>query len=59
MVRADMMTLLARTDAENTGHGGLTMFLAEKPRGTQGDPFPLTACRVARLVCSDIAAEGI
>jgi len=34
------MTLLARTDAENTGHGGLTMFLAEKPRGTQGDPFP-------------------
>jgi len=38
--RADMMTLLARTDAENTGHGGLTMFLAEKPRGTQGDPFP-------------------
>jgi len=38
--RADMMTLLARTDPENKGHGGLTMFLAEKPRGTDGEPFP-------------------
>ena len=38
--RADMMTLLARTDPENKGHGGLTMFLAEKPRGTDATPFP-------------------
>lgn len=38
--RADMMTLLARTDPENKGHGGLTMFLAEKPRGTDETPFP-------------------
>ena len=38
--RADMMTLLARTDPENKGHGGLTMFLAEKPRGTEAEPFP-------------------
>ncbi|CAI8181184.1 MAG: (2S)-methylsuccinyl-CoA dehydrogenase [Alphaproteobacteria bacterium] len=38
--RADMMTLLARTDMNNKGHGGLTMFLAEKPRGTEDEPFP-------------------
>ncbi len=39
--RADIMTLLARTDPENKGHGGLTMFLAEKPRGTDDEPFPV------------------
>jgi (2S)-methylsuccinyl-CoA dehydrogenase len=39
-VRADMMTLLARTDPDETGYRGLSMFLAEKPRGTDADPFP-------------------
>ena len=34
------MTLLARTDADQPGHKGLSMFLAEKPRGTDADPFP-------------------
>jgi (2S)-methylsuccinyl-CoA dehydrogenase len=34
------MTLLARTEPERTDHDGLTMFLAEKPRGTQTEPFP-------------------
>ncbi|HEY4136749.1 MAG TPA: acyl-CoA dehydrogenase family protein [Alphaproteobacteria bacterium] len=38
--RSDMMTLLARTDPEETGWKGLSMFLAEKPRGTDADPFP-------------------
>lgn len=38
--RADMMTLLARTEADTPGHGGLSMFLAEKPRGTDAEPFP-------------------
>ena len=38
--RADVMTLLARTDPQNKGHGGLTMFLAEKPRGDDDTPFP-------------------
>jgi (2S)-methylsuccinyl-CoA dehydrogenase len=38
--RADMMTLLARTDASKPGYRGLSMFLAEKPRGTDTDPFP-------------------
>ena len=39
-VRADMMTLLARTDPDEKGYRGLSMFLAEKPRGTDADPFP-------------------
>lgn len=38
--RADMMTLLARTDPDDAGYKGLSMFLAEKARGTEGDPFP-------------------
>jgi (2S)-methylsuccinyl-CoA dehydrogenase len=39
-VRADMMTLLARTDPDEKGYRGLSMFLAEKPRGTDAEPFP-------------------
>jgi (2S)-methylsuccinyl-CoA dehydrogenase len=38
--RADLMTLLARTDPAEKGYRGLSMFLAEKPRGTESDPFP-------------------
>ena len=38
--RSDLMTLLARTNTENNGYGGLSMFLAEKPRGTDEVPFP-------------------
>jgi (2S)-methylsuccinyl-CoA dehydrogenase len=39
-VRADLMTLLVRTDPNETGHRGLSMLLAEKPRGSDDDPFP-------------------
>jgi (2S)-methylsuccinyl-CoA dehydrogenase len=39
-VRADVMTLLARTNPDETGYKGLSMFLAEKPRGTDDNPFP-------------------
>ena len=39
-VRADIMTLLARTDPRDKGYKGLSMFIAEKPRGTDNDPFP-------------------
>ncbi len=39
-VRADMMTLLARTDPETSNFSGLSMFLAEKPRGDDDNPFP-------------------
>ena len=38
--RADLMTLLVRTDASSTDHRGLSMLLAEKPRGRDGDAFP-------------------
>ena len=34
------MTLLARTNPSERGYKGLSMFLAEKPRGTDADPFP-------------------
>jgi (2S)-methylsuccinyl-CoA dehydrogenase len=39
-VRADLMTLLVRTDPGEPGHRGLSMLLAEKPRGTDDHPFP-------------------
>jgi len=39
-VRADLMTILARTDPNEPGYRGLSMFLAPKPRGTDGNPFP-------------------
>jgi (2S)-methylsuccinyl-CoA dehydrogenase len=39
-VRADLMTVLARTDPETTDYRGLSMFLAPKPRGSDEDPFP-------------------
>ena len=38
--RADLMTLLVRTDPTVKDHRGLSMFLAEKPRGTDAEPFP-------------------
>ena len=43
--RADVMTLLARTDPSSTDYRGLSMFLAEKPRGTDSDPFPARGMR--------------
>ena len=39
-VRADVMTLLARTNPDEPGYKGLSMFLAEKPRGDDANPFP-------------------
>ncbi|GHB28879.1 (2S)-methylsuccinyl-CoA dehydrogenase [Pseudovibrio japonicus] len=39
-VRADIMTLLTRTKPEEAGYKGLSMFIAEKPRGTDEEPFP-------------------
>jgi (2S)-methylsuccinyl-CoA dehydrogenase len=39
-VRADLMTLLVRTNPNEKGYRGLSMLLAEKPRGSDADPFP-------------------
>ena len=38
--RADLMTLLVRTDPNSKDYRGLSIFLAEKPRGTDANPFP-------------------
>jgi (2S)-methylsuccinyl-CoA dehydrogenase len=38
--RSDIMTLLVRTDPAEPGYRGLSMFIAEKPRGSDADPFP-------------------
>jgi len=38
--RADVMTLLVRTEPDTTDHRGLSMLLAEKPRGGDENPFP-------------------
>jgi (2S)-methylsuccinyl-CoA dehydrogenase len=40
-VRADLMTLLVRTDPKEKGYRGLSMLLAEKPRGDDANPFPI------------------
>jgi (2S)-methylsuccinyl-CoA dehydrogenase len=52
-VRADVMTMLVRTDANEPGHKGLSILLAEKPRGTDADPFP-----VAGLTGGEIEVLG-
>jgi (2S)-methylsuccinyl-CoA dehydrogenase len=38
--RSDLMTLLVRTGAADSGYRGLSMFLAPKPRGDDANPFP-------------------
>jgi (2S)-methylsuccinyl-CoA dehydrogenase len=38
--RADLMVLLVRTNPELRGYQGLSLLLAEKPRGSDADPFP-------------------
>jgi (2S)-methylsuccinyl-CoA dehydrogenase len=40
-VRADIMTILARTNPEEPGYKGLSILIGEKPRGTDEDPFPV------------------
>jgi (2S)-methylsuccinyl-CoA dehydrogenase len=40
-VRADLMVLLVRTDTRESGYRGLSILLAEKPRGTDQNPFPV------------------
>lgn len=52
-VRADIMTLLVRTDPSEPGYKGLSMLIAEKPRGTDEEPFP-----VAGLTGGEIEVLG-
>ena len=51
--RADLMTILCRTDPRQAGHRGLSILLAEKPRGNDLEPFP-----VAGLSGSEIPVLG-
>ncbi|MEZ5932914.1 MAG: acyl-CoA dehydrogenase family protein [Alphaproteobacteria bacterium] len=39
--RANLMTILCRTKPDEPGYKGLSILLAEKPRGTDADPFPV------------------
>ncbi len=43
--RSDVMTLLVRTGSVASGYRGLSMLIAEKPRGTDSDPFPAPGIR--------------
>ena len=38
--RTDLMTMMVRTNPDEKGYKGLSIILAEKPRGTDKDPFP-------------------
>ncbi len=38
--RADLMTVLARSIPNTSNFSGLSMFICEKPRGTDDNPFP-------------------
>jgi (2S)-methylsuccinyl-CoA dehydrogenase len=38
--RADLMVLLVRSNTKDMSHRGLSMLLAEKPRGSDDSPFP-------------------
>src|SRR3979411_3514967 len=52
-VRADLMTLLVRTNPKEPGYQGLSMLLAEKPRGTDANTFP-----AAGMSGNEIAVRG-
>jgi (2S)-methylsuccinyl-CoA dehydrogenase len=52
-VRADIMTLLVRTNPDAPGYRGLSLLVAEKPRGTDENPFP-----VAGLTGGEIEVLG-
>ena len=47
--RSDLMTLLVRTERDTAGYRGLSMFLAEKPRGSETDPFPAPGMRGSEI----------
>jgi (2S)-methylsuccinyl-CoA dehydrogenase len=51
--RADLMVLLVRTNPAERGYQGLSLLLAEKPRGDDAQPFP-----VAGLSGSEIEVLG-
>ncbi|HMO45392.1 MAG TPA: acyl-CoA dehydrogenase family protein [Rubrivivax sp.] len=47
--RSDLMTLMVRTDPAERGYKGLSMLLAEKPRGSDDQPFPAAGMRGSEI----------
>ena len=47
--RSDLMTMLARTNPEEKGYKGLSMFLAEKERGDDDNMFPSEGMSVGEI----------
>ena len=47
--RSDLMTLMVRTDAAERGYKGLSMLLAQKPRGSDANPFPAEGMRGSEI----------
>jgi (2S)-methylsuccinyl-CoA dehydrogenase len=54
--RADLMTVLARSIPDTNNFSGLSMFICEKPRGTDENPFPANGMTGGEIECSAIAA---
>jgi (2S)-methylsuccinyl-CoA dehydrogenase len=47
--RSDLMTMLVRTEADVPGARGISMLLADKPRGEPGNPFPAPGMRGSEI----------
>jgi (2S)-methylsuccinyl-CoA dehydrogenase len=47
--RADLMIILARTNAKDKTHRGLSLLVAEKPRGSDENPFPVPGMAGAEI----------
>jgi (2S)-methylsuccinyl-CoA dehydrogenase len=47
--RSDLMTLMVRTDPAERGYKGLSMLLAQKPRGSDANPFPAEGMRGSEI----------
>jgi (2S)-methylsuccinyl-CoA dehydrogenase len=47
--RSDLMTLMVRTDPAQRGYKGLSMLLAQKPRGSDANPFPAEGMRGSEI----------
>jgi (2S)-methylsuccinyl-CoA dehydrogenase len=47
--RSDLMTMLVRTEADVPGARGISLLLADKPRGEPGNPFPAPGMRGSEI----------
>jgi len=47
--RSDLMTILVRTNPDAPGYAGLSMLIAEKPRGTESNSFPAAGMKGSEI----------